>query len=66
MSAQHTLPHVVCGEGRDVYAEMQAAVRAWMERYHPDADGAAVYVWLDPDLPAVRVTIPAAASAAEE
>ena len=43
----------------DLYEAMLGAIRVWMAKYHPEARGCGLYVWIDDDLPPIRITIPA-------
>lgn len=44
-------------ESVDFYGLMIAAVRAWVEQHHPDAEYATVIVEIGEGLPAVQVPI---------
>lgn len=47
----------------DLYGEMLRAVRAWLDRYHAEAEGVSLYVWEGDALPPTRITLPVLAVA---
>ena len=47
----------------DLHGAMLGVVRMWLERYYAESLGLGVFVWVHADLPPVRITIPASASA---
>lgn len=61
MPASEPVTVAVCDSGSDRYRDMLVACRAWIEEYHPESLGMAVYVWVDETLPPIRVTIPVSA-----